>query len=108
MKFSKEGIEDITLQERQDRENWQQSWDTVEDGNAWIGLNNKRKLEGLLQKRQAAWEFSYKNTLVLQSQCAVYSKSVKRARIRLSKYTELVCQFKPLLLMQVSNFFCLI
>ena len=43
MALSRENLEDIEMQEQNVWENWKQSWDVMEDGNAWMGLNNRRK-----------------------------------------------------------------
>jgi hypoxanthine phosphoribosyltransferase len=43
MALSRENLVDIEMQEQNVWENWKQSWDVMEDGNAWMGLNNRRK-----------------------------------------------------------------
>lgn len=43
MAQSRENLEDIEMQEQNVWENWKQSWDVLEDGNGWMGLNNRRK-----------------------------------------------------------------
>ena len=45
MKYQKEGITSFQLEEANAKLDWKQSYDEIEDGNAWEGLNNCRKLE---------------------------------------------------------------
>lgn len=45
MKYQKEGITSFQLEEINSKLDWKQSYDEKEDGNAWEGLNNCRKLE---------------------------------------------------------------
>ena len=43
MNLSKTNLEEVTMQELNLWENWKQSWDTIENGNGWMGLNHRRK-----------------------------------------------------------------
>ena len=45
MKYQKEGITGFQQEEANTKLDWKQSYDDLEDGNAWEGLNNCRKLE---------------------------------------------------------------
>jgi hypothetical protein len=45
MKFSKQLLEDVTMEEQGEQLDRKQSYDVLEDANAWMGLNEKRKLE---------------------------------------------------------------
>ena len=43
MKYQKDTIAAFELEERNEKQDWKQSYDDKEDGNAWEGLNNRRK-----------------------------------------------------------------
>jgi hypothetical protein len=45
MRFSKQLLEDVTMEELGEQLDRKQSYDVLEDANAWMGLNEKRKLE---------------------------------------------------------------
>jgi hypothetical protein len=44
MIFSLKGLDKVKLEEKGLAEDWDQGYDNLEDGSAWQGLNNKRKL----------------------------------------------------------------
>ena len=43
MNLSRTNLEEVTMQELNLWENWKQSWETMENGNGWMGLNHRRK-----------------------------------------------------------------
>ena len=53
-------ILDVTLQEKNLQENWKESWNALEDGNEWMGLNNRRKYLRIFKIH----EIEYENSLV--------------------------------------------
>jgi hypothetical protein len=62
--FSKFGVEKVTAEELNLKEDWSQSHDGLENGNAWRGLNNQRRLETVLSemrkvKKKESSTFSY-------------------------------------------------
>ena len=50
MEFSLSGLEKIEAEERGEREDWNQAWEGLEDGNRWKNLNNARKFKEKLRK----------------------------------------------------------
>jgi hypothetical protein len=72
MKFQMDMFEDFLSHEQDEKEDWAQSWEKFEDGGAWEGLNNKRKLEKVLLQHRIA--FAHQNA-ELQETLVVVAKA---------------------------------
>ena len=60
MDYSKQNIETYALEEQNLQEDWKQDYDGLEDGSAWVGLNDKRKIEKVWKADLARYHQYYK------------------------------------------------
>jgi hypothetical protein len=77
-------------------DDWKQSWDAFVDGNAWAGLNCKRKIEALISKNA-----ELRKNLVIECQlrksdyeCALVTQSEMKKQLLSLESTRLLCEEK--------------
>jgi hypothetical protein len=103
MKYSKQGIEQYTLEESNVNEDWQQSYDVFEDGNGWKNLNNRRKMESLwktsIERYHVYWDNISKGAERFKEGTALIRDAVETCRIytqTLEEYTKKLPAVEPI------------
>ena len=81
MTFSKKGLEKFVEEENHESEDWFQSHNEYQDGGAWQGLNNRRKLILVLEQCVKSFKERWNNLLKSIKKLEDAEKNVIAARI---------------------------
>merc|ERR1712216_761889 len=97
MQYSKANIESLDLEEKNIAEDWRQDYDALEDGSAWEGLNQRRKLLIIWEEaKQEYHKYYHLCPSLLPSQAALRSE-VHHCTAKLQKAIENEILYKPTL-----------
>eukprot|EP00605_Chrysophyceae_sp_TOSAG23-4_P001865 GSChrysophyteH1.ASY1.ANO1.2057.1 assembled CDS len=97
MQYSKANIESLDLEEKNIAEDWRQDYDALEDGSAWEGLNQRRKLLIIWEEaKQEYHKYYHLCPSLLPTQAALRSE-VHHCTAKLQKAIENEILYKPTL-----------